>query len=227
MKQLGDPTAVYRFFDEADRLLYVGMTGNIRLRWAGHAADKPWWPDVARQTTTWFDTRAEAAAAEAEAIKSEGPAYNIQGTPLHRERVEAGLERRRARRNSEGREDVPCIHAKRAGKYWELHIDGVGVTQARNLHADADEMIRSRISMEADAPTAPTGYRIVAQITDEIDAMVTEAQESSREAELAVALSAQMNRASARNLQSAGLSGQDIAAVLGISPQRVSQLLNS
>jgi hypothetical protein len=81
---LGAPTAVYRSFDKTDRLLYLGITGNIRLRWAGHAADKPWWPDVSRQTTTWYDTRAEAAA-EANAISNENPSTTFR-TPLHRER---------------------------------------------------------------------------------------------------------------------------------------------
>ena len=38
------------------------------------------------------------------------------------------------------------VRVWRAGKYWELHVDGVGVTQSRNLGADAEEMIRNYIA---------------------------------------------------------------------------------
>ena len=43
-----EPTAVYRFYDEADRLLYVGISRNPAARWAQHAVEKKWWPRVDR-----------------------------------------------------------------------------------------------------------------------------------------------------------------------------------
>jgi predicted GIY-YIG superfamily endonuclease len=73
-----EPTALYRLYDRAGELLYVGVTGNIATRWNGHASDKEWWPQVARRELTWFADRAEALAEEEHAIWNERPRYNKQ-----------------------------------------------------------------------------------------------------------------------------------------------------
>lgn len=77
--------ALYRLFDEEARLLYVGKSVHPRQRWREHAADKPWWGEVRSKTTEWLDSEEEAARAEIAAIQTEGPRYNILGTPRHRE----------------------------------------------------------------------------------------------------------------------------------------------
>jgi predicted GIY-YIG superfamily endonuclease len=79
--ELGEeaPTALYRFYAADGSLLYVGVTNNMKARLGQHAADKPWWPQVARKTVGWHATRAEALAAESAAIKTEHPAHNIAG----------------------------------------------------------------------------------------------------------------------------------------------------
>lgn len=71
------PTAVYRAFDQSDRLLYVGISAAPERRWTQHAIDKPWWRQVARLTLNWRDSWAEALAVEAEAIRLEGPVHNV------------------------------------------------------------------------------------------------------------------------------------------------------
>lgn len=73
------PVALYRLFGAANDLLYVGITDSPRIRFAEHAKDKPWWPDVVRKTVTWCDDRKAACAAELAAIRDEGPAHNIAG----------------------------------------------------------------------------------------------------------------------------------------------------
>ncbi len=80
-----EQTAVYRFFNAADELLYVGITGDPRARWAQHAAEKAWWPDVVRHTVEWLPSREEALAAKAAAITAEAPLHNVAGTPRQRE----------------------------------------------------------------------------------------------------------------------------------------------
>jgi predicted GIY-YIG superfamily endonuclease len=72
-----EPTAVYRLYDSADRLLYVGISRNLIARWAQHAADKPWWPQVTRKTVVMYGCRKEAELAEGKAIRSESPLYNL------------------------------------------------------------------------------------------------------------------------------------------------------
>lgn len=75
--QLNDcPTALYRLFDAAGDLLYVGITNNVKVRMQGHRADKRWWPEVVEKRITWYPNRPDAAAAEDRAIKTEDPRYD-------------------------------------------------------------------------------------------------------------------------------------------------------
>lgn len=78
MPESPERTALYRFFNAAGQLLYVGVSGNTETRWRQHAESKPWWPDVAEKTTQWLDGRPEALDAERVAIRTEKPLYNHQ-----------------------------------------------------------------------------------------------------------------------------------------------------
>lgn len=82
--ELGDelPTALYRLYAADDRLLYVGITDNLKRRFGQHAADKAWWPEVSRRTVSWHASRDAAEAAEDAAIKAERPAHNITGAAV-------------------------------------------------------------------------------------------------------------------------------------------------
>ena len=71
-----EPTALYRFYDDADRPLYFGITRNLATRWAQHASGSSWWPEVQRREVTWHDSRPEARKAEMAAIATEGPLHN-------------------------------------------------------------------------------------------------------------------------------------------------------
>ena len=119
------------------------------------------------------------------------------------------------------------VHAKRAGKYWELHVDGVGVTQARNLQRDADEMIRHYVSMMTGEKVDTVTYNLLPEVGGSLDSEAAKARAAARDAEAALNISAKLNRKAARDLRAAGLSGRDAATVLGLTPQRVSQLINS
>ncbi len=77
--QIADMHAVYRMFDGAGRLLYVGITGRAR-RFDEHGV-KRWFPAVRRITLDWHATEAEARKAERIAIRIEGPRYNLTGAP--------------------------------------------------------------------------------------------------------------------------------------------------
>jgi predicted GIY-YIG superfamily endonuclease len=114
--EVGDetPTALYRFLDASDSLLYVGITNNIKGRFASHAADKPWWPDVARKTVEWHPTRSDAANAEWQAIRREAPRYNIQGA-VKLSGISREVQRSSARANA--RED-PGLNRSRPPDMW-------------------------------------------------------------------------------------------------------------
>jgi excinuclease UvrABC nuclease subunit len=70
-------TALYRHFDAAGVLLYVGISLNSIKRTAQHKYGAKWFQRIDRITFTWHDTRAAALAAEAIAIAKERPVWNV------------------------------------------------------------------------------------------------------------------------------------------------------
>lgn len=72
-------TAVYRFYDAAGQLLYVGITFNIGKRFGNHERDAFWWSAQRTVKIAWHDTRVEAAAEEQRAIRVENPLHNVGG----------------------------------------------------------------------------------------------------------------------------------------------------
>jgi predicted GIY-YIG superfamily endonuclease len=68
---------LYRYFDEDDTLLYVGITNSPLVRMSQHLRDKAWFRNAIRTTYEHFSSRAEVEAAEVEAIRTEKPKYNI------------------------------------------------------------------------------------------------------------------------------------------------------
>jgi len=73
-------TELYRHWDAAGDLLYVGISLSTIGRLAGHrAGGSHWFNEIARVTIERFSTRSDAADAEARAIRLEGPLYNKRG----------------------------------------------------------------------------------------------------------------------------------------------------
>lgn len=123
------------------------------------------------------------------------------------------------------------VIARRWARGWELHITDhhgahLGVTQARRL-TEAERMVRDYLALDEhpDADTAPLTIR--AELGAELDSITTAARQAVHDAEQAQRDAAAQSRAAVRELKAAGLSGAEIAAVLDVSPQRVSQLVNS
>lgn len=74
-------TTLYRFFDSAGILLYVGISAQPLVRFGQHRADKPWWVNIGSITTHHYTSRRAALEAEAEAVKTERPLYNVVHNP--------------------------------------------------------------------------------------------------------------------------------------------------
>jgi hypothetical protein len=70
---------VYRCFDDAGRLIYIGSTCNEYSRFTFHRGRTPWWPSVARVKKEEYPTLFEARQAEAKAIAAEQPLHNRYG----------------------------------------------------------------------------------------------------------------------------------------------------
>ncbi len=71
------PTALYRMRDSGGRLLYVGISKRLPERLTEHRKSKPWWSQVARIDIEHFADVSDAIAAEAKAIRSERPLWNV------------------------------------------------------------------------------------------------------------------------------------------------------
>lgn len=118
------------------------------------------------------------------------------------------------------------VTATRVHGLWELDVPGVGVTQATTA-GSAEEMIRDYLDCLGvpDADTAPV--TIVWHIAPEIDARIADARANAAKAAQLQARASNINRETVLLLKGEGMTGRDIAAVLGISEQRVSQLAKS
>jgi hypothetical protein len=70
--------ALYRHYDQAGNLLYVGITNNPLRRWLDHACRSPWVTSrlVAWIEIVWFPDESSAAVAEREAIAKSAPLFN-------------------------------------------------------------------------------------------------------------------------------------------------------
>lgn len=109
IQRIADMHAVYRMFDRAGKLLYVGMTGHV-ARFDNHAT-KRWFPCVASITLEWHDTKAAAAVNERRAIDAERPRYNIAGRVK-----QAKTQREPGPRSVVG--DVLKVFGDDRGLYW-------------------------------------------------------------------------------------------------------------
>lgn len=109
---------------------------------------------------------------------------------------------------------------------WELHIDGVGVTQSRSLN-DAPTVVRDYLESLTGSDASDANIVVTPEVGDGLDEQALGAREAVAAADRATREAAAKSRKAARDLKHAGLSGRDIAAVLKVSAQRVSQLLKS
>lgn len=118
-----------------------------------------------------------------------------------------------------------AVAAQREGRYWVLHIEGVGTTQARTLR-EAPEMARSLISIMRRVPEDAVSVEVSPQLPAKYQREVDQARAAVLKLSEQQTETAKRSRHAAKALvESLGLSGRDAAAVLGVSPQRVSQLL--
>ena len=116
------------------------------------------------------------------------------------------------------------VHVKRWEHGWELHIDGVGVTQTRRL-TEAEDMSRDYIAMTLDIGVDTFAVDIQdIEVDADVDALADEAEQAQREAEQAQQKAVRKAGRTVAKLQERGLSNREIARYLRISPQRVSQI---
>lgn len=75
------PAAVYRFYDEDSRLLYVGIAKDPDKREREHEGSL-WHRHAARREDRWHGSRPEALSEERRAIRTELPVFNLHGSAV-------------------------------------------------------------------------------------------------------------------------------------------------
>lgn len=122
------------------------------------------------------------------------------------------------------------VEAKKWEHGWELHISDeggaeIGVTQAHSLNS-AVRMVRDYLELDGhnvpDSDPFEWRYAIDGLGRDDIKTVRAKTRAAARAAREA----AEASRALARRLKDKGVSGAEIAKILEVSPQRVSQLVN-
>lgn len=117
------------------------------------------------------------------------------------------------------------VRAQREGKWWTLHMTD-GVTQVKSL-GDVDGMVADYVSLMRDVPAERVQVVLVSiDPGSGMAAQVEGAKRAQEEAERAQKVAARAIRDTAKALKRSGLAGLEVARVLGVSPQRVSQLTN-
>jgi hypothetical protein len=122
------------------------------------------------------------------------------------------------------------VEITRDGRWWMVHIPEIdGLTQARRI-GEAEQMAREFIALETSTPITDVMVTI-ASITvpgigdiQELADDISDLREAARKAEAAVA---DATKRYAKRATQAGIPVRDIAELLDVSPQRVSQLANA
>lgn len=70
-------TYVYRLFDDAGRLIYIGSTMEPEGRVEHHRKNMWWGPQIKRMSFKVYPDRQSGIEAEAHAIRTENPRWNI------------------------------------------------------------------------------------------------------------------------------------------------------
>lgn len=122
------------------------------------------------------------------------------------------------------------VAARRWEHGWELHVsDGRGplvVLPTRRLSA-AERTARDYVACHDDVDPRAVEVRITVTFGTDLDEEITAVRAALDDAERAQRGAAARSRALALRLREAGLTGADIAVVLRVSPQRVSQLMRT
>lgn len=219
-----EPHFLYRAFNTNGDLLYVGIASNVRRRLATHAVEKEWWSEVASVKTEMFDDRAQALKAERAAILDESPRYNIVHSTHNPPRP--WVDRRAPHNTPEGKVAFTST-AIRSGRVWVLQCDQVpgALSQVTRLDQAAEHQ-REAIAFVAEIPETMVDVEVIPQLDPAVAETINTAIGKRREAEELAASATRQMREVARSLTDEGHSLRDVGVILGVSFQRVGQLIN-
>jgi len=122
------------------------------------------------------------------------------------------------------------VTARRWEHGWELHVsdgrESLVVLPTRRLSA-AERTVRDFVVEHEGVSPRSVEVRVTVTLGAALDAEIAAVRAAVEQAERTQRATAARSRALALRLRDFGLSGADIAVVLGVSPQRVSQLMRT
>lgn len=111
--------------------------------------------------------------------------------------------------------------------WWSAEIDVPGMlvfTEARRLDR-LEEMARDAVATALNIAKEDVNITVDVHVDSETDAAIKRARELTTQAARIVQEAGTLNRRIARQLKAQGLSARDSGHIMGLSPQRISQLL--
>lgn len=122
------------------------------------------------------------------------------------------------------------ITVERDGRWWMITVAEIDqVTQARRV-SEIEDMARSLIALSTDRPLAEVGVKVSSIVLPGVGDVLDTAHRVEELRRRADELETQARDAAkeyARTLTCEGVPVRDTATLLGVSPQRVSQLANA
>lgn len=116
--------------------------------------------------------------------------------------------------------------ARRVGNSWAIDVAGVGPTQARRL-AEIGEMARDLVASMKGVDVQTIDVDIQIELPDTVRHALDHAGQARAAEERARAEATSSYRAAARELRDSGLTVREIGILLGVSYQRVHQLVSA
>ena len=118
------------------------------------------------------------------------------------------------------------VRGRRVGNWWALDVEGVpgAHTQVRRID-QAEEMAREAIAGVLDVAPASFSIVVAPEVPAAVRTMVDEATKARFDAAQAQDAAAQLTRDAAWRLVQEGLTVRDAGALLGVSHQRIAQLV--
>ncbi len=118
------------------------------------------------------------------------------------------------------------VYASRQDQGWQLSLPGIGDIWVRRL-TDAVNAATSFIAERKGISRDQVGTQLSVELSADLEPERRASTEAHLKAKRAQDEAALAYRKLAKRLQESGISGAEIALILGVSRQRVSQLLSS
>lgn len=119
------------------------------------------------------------------------------------------------------------IDVSREGRWWVLDVRNLDIAGQTRALRDAADIGRGIVAAYLDIPEDDVKVDVKVHVPEAVSAQLVDAEKDEELGRAELASAAQKRRAAIRDLRAMGISQRDVAEALGMSPQRVSQLVKS